>query len=130
MPPVREHDRTLSTARTKRCTIAGRSGATKVFAQMRLGPAAEHGEETTVMIDVSTRTPCVRMSVRKYLKTHRTATSMGVTNGGRGHPIRRTKGFEGSRNRGTVSPENGTRGVMPSATDEPFLRHWFKHTGA
>ena len=79
--PVRENDRTLSTAHSKRCTIAGRGGATKVFALMRVGPAAEHGEETTVMIDVSTRTPCVRMSVRKYLKTHRTATSMGVTNG-------------------------------------------------
>ncbi len=49
-----------------------------VFARMMAGLAAEHGEMKTVMIDVSRRTPCVRVSLRKYLKAHRTATSMGV----------------------------------------------------
>ena len=49
---------------------------------MMAGLAAEHGEEKTVMIDVSRRTPCVRVSLRKYLKAHRTATSMGVKKGG------------------------------------------------
>ena len=53
-----------------------------VFARMMAGLAAEHGEEKTVMIEVSRRTPCVRVSLRKYLKAHRTATSMGVKKGG------------------------------------------------
>ena len=41
-----------------------------IFAQMMMGLAAQHGEETTVMIDAT------------YLKAHRTATSMGVKKGG------------------------------------------------
>ena len=53
-----------------------------VFGRMMAGLAAEHGEEKTVMIEVSRRTPSVRVSLRKYLKAHRTATSMGVKKGG------------------------------------------------
>lgn len=53
-----------------------------VFARIMLGLAAEHGERKTVMIEVSRRTPCVRVSLRKYLKAHRPATSMGVKKGG------------------------------------------------
>lgn len=41
-----------------------------IFAQMKVGLAAEHGETKTVMIDAT------------YLQAHRTATSMGVINGG------------------------------------------------
>ena len=37
-----------------------------IFAQMMAGLAAEHGEQTTVMIDAT------------YLKVHRTASSLGV----------------------------------------------------
>jgi hypothetical protein len=42
------------------------------------GLAAEHREMKTVKVEVSRRTPCVRVSLRKYLKAHHTATSMGV----------------------------------------------------
>lgn len=49
---------------------------------MMAGLVAEHGEKKTVMIDVSRRTPCVRVSLRKYLKAHRTASSLGVKKGG------------------------------------------------
>jgi transposase len=55
-----------------------------VIARIMAGLAAEHGEETTVMIEVSRRTSCVRVSLRKYLKVHRTATSLGVKKGGVG----------------------------------------------
>jgi transposase len=41
-----------------------------IFARMMAGPAAEHGEKTTVMIDAT------------YLKAHRTATSMASKKGG------------------------------------------------
>lgn len=41
-----------------------------IFARMMAGLAAEHGEETTVMIDAT------------YQKAHRTATSMAVKKGG------------------------------------------------
>ena len=41
-----------------------------VFACIMVGLAAEHGEETTVMIDAT------------YLKAHRTATSLAAKNGG------------------------------------------------
>ena len=41
-----------------------------IFARMMAGLAAEHAEEKTVMIDA------------KYLKAHRTATSMAVKKGG------------------------------------------------
>ena len=47
-----------------------------VFARMMEGLASEGGEERVVMIDVSRRTPCVRVSLRKYLKAHRTASSL------------------------------------------------------
>jgi len=59
---------------------------------MMVGLAAKHGEEHTVMIDVSRRTPCVRVSLHKYLKAHRTATSMAAKKGGRGRLIGRTEG--------------------------------------
>jgi len=49
-------------------------------------------EPTTIMIDVSRRTPCDRVSLRKYLKAHRTASSLRVKMGGRGRLIGRTKG--------------------------------------
>ena len=51
-----------------------------VFARIMAGLAAEHGEETTVMIDAT------------YLKAHRTASCLGVKKGGRGRLIGRTKG--------------------------------------
>ncbi len=51
-----------------------------VFAWMMVSLAAEHGEKTTVMIGAT------------YLKAHRTATSLGVKEGGRGRLIGRTKG--------------------------------------
>lgn len=41
-----------------------------IFARMVAGLAADHGEEKTVMIDAT------------YLKAHRTATSIGMKNGG------------------------------------------------
>ncbi|KIX16198.1 transposase [Paracoccus sp. 228] len=41
-----------------------------IFARMMAGLAAEHGEETTVIIDAT------------YLKAHRTAISMAVKKGG------------------------------------------------
>ena len=53
-----------------------------IFAKMMVGLAAGQGEKKTIMIEVSRRTPCVRVSLRKYLKAHRTATSMGVKKGG------------------------------------------------
>ncbi len=62
-----------------------------IFAQMMVGLAAEHGEDKTIMIEVSRRTPCVRVSLRRYLKAHRTASSLGVKKGG-GRLIGRTKG--------------------------------------
>ena len=40
-----------------------------IFAQMMVGLAADHGEQTTIMIDAT------------YLKAHRTATSSGVKKG-------------------------------------------------
>ena len=57
---------------------------TGVFARILAGLAAEEPEEKTAMIDGSTRTPCVRVSLRKYLKTRRTATSLAVKKGGVG----------------------------------------------
>ena len=55
-----------------------RSHEQGIFAKMMAGLVAEHGEKKTVMIDVSRRRPCVRVSLRKYLKGHRTASSLGV----------------------------------------------------
>ena len=58
--------------------ISSSAAANKsIFARMMTGPAVEQGEEKIVMIEVSRRTPCVRVSLRKCLKAHRTATSMG-----------------------------------------------------
>ena len=69
-----------SMVRTRPCTIAGSGGVKEgYFAQIMMVLAAGHGEEKTVMIDAT------------YLKTHRTATSMGVKRG-RGRLTGRTKG--------------------------------------
>lgn len=60
------------------------------------GLAAEAAVPKTLMIDVSRRTPRVRVSLRKYLKAHRTATSLRSKKGGsgarRGRLIGRTEG--------------------------------------
>ncbi len=53
-----------------------------VFARIMVGLAAESAEHRTIMIDVSRRTPCVRVSLRKYLKAHRTACSLRAKKGG------------------------------------------------
>ncbi len=55
-----------------------------VFTRMMEGLAAEGTEQKTIMIDVSRRTPCVQVSLRKYLKAHRTASSLRVKKGGAG----------------------------------------------
>ncbi|CUH82709.1 hypothetical protein TRN7648_04259 [Tropicibacter naphthalenivorans] len=49
-----------------------------VFATILVELADQGTETATVMIDVSRRMPCVRVSLRKYLKTHRTASSLGA----------------------------------------------------
>lgn len=59
-----------------------RSHEQGIFAKMMAGLVAGHGEKKTVMIEVIRRTPCVRVSLRKYLKAHRTACSLGVKKGG------------------------------------------------
>ncbi|NIZ09465.1 hypothetical protein HCZ97_08465 [Pseudooceanicola sp. HF7] len=59
-----------------------RSHEQGIFAKMMAGLVAEHGQKKTVMIDVSRRTPCARVSLRNYLKAHRTASSLGVKKGG------------------------------------------------
>jgi len=53
-----------------------------VFARIVEGLASESAEQRTVMIEVSRRTPCVRVSLRKYLKAHRTASSLRLEKGG------------------------------------------------
>ena len=53
-----------------------------VFARIMEGLASESAEQRTVMIEVSRRTPCVRVSLRKYLKAHRTASSLRLEKGG------------------------------------------------
>ena len=63
-----------------------------VFARILIELADQGAETGTVMIDVSRRTPCVRVSLRKYLKAHRTASSLRANKGGRGRAIGRTKG--------------------------------------
>ena len=52
-----------------------------VFTRMMQGLASEAAGEKTIMIDMSRRTPCVRVSLRKYLKAHRTASSLRMTAG-------------------------------------------------
>jgi hypothetical protein len=53
-----------------------------VFAKMMEGLASKGPEQKTIMIDVSRRTPCVRVSLRKYLKVHRTVSSLRAKKGG------------------------------------------------
>jgi transposase len=53
---------------------------TGVFGRIMMGLAAESAQHKTVMIDAT------------YLKAHRTASSLRVKKGGRGHQIGRTKG--------------------------------------
>jgi hypothetical protein len=52
-----------------------------VFARMMDGLSAEAAIPKTVMIDVSRHAPLVRACLRKYLKAHRTATSLRPENG-------------------------------------------------
>ena len=60
-----------NTAPTRRSTTAGSVGAIGgVFARILAGLAAEHGEETTVMINAT------------HLKAHPTASSLGFKKGG------------------------------------------------
>lgn len=59
-----------------------RWGDKGIFARMMHGLASEAAVPKTVMIDVSRRTPCVRVSLRKYLKAHRTASSLRSKKGG------------------------------------------------
>ena len=53
-----------------------------VFARIMEGLAAEAAERKTVMIDVSRQAPLVRACLRKYLKAHRTASSLRAKKGG------------------------------------------------
>ncbi len=53
-----------------------------VFSRIFEELAAEAAEQTTIMIEVSRRTPCVRVSLRKDLKAHRTASSLRLKKGG------------------------------------------------
>ena len=55
-----------------------RWGDMGVFARMMEGLASEAAVPTTVTIDVSRHAPLVRACLRKYLKAHRTASSLGV----------------------------------------------------
>ena len=55
-----------------------RWGDMGVFARMMRGLSEQGADKSTLMIDVSRRTPCVRVSLRKYLKSHRTASSLRV----------------------------------------------------
>ncbi|GHD98619.1 hypothetical protein GCM10008024_02860 [Allgaiera indica] len=57
-----------------------------------MGLAAAHGEQKTIMIEVSRRTPCVRVSLRKDLKSSPDRDQHGREKGGRGRVIGRTKG--------------------------------------
>ena len=59
-----------------------RWGDKGIFARMMEGLAAEAAVPKTVMIDVSRRAPLVRACLRKYLKAHRTATSLRWKKGG------------------------------------------------
>ncbi len=55
-----------------------------VFARIMVGLAAQSAEHRTIMIDVSRQAPLVQACLRKYLKAHRTASSLGVKKGGVG----------------------------------------------
>jgi transposase len=60
-----------------------RWGDKGVFARMMEGLASEATVPKTVMIDVRGHAPSVRACPRKYLKAHRTATSLWSKKGGR-----------------------------------------------
>jgi transposase len=60
-----------------------RWGDKGIFARMMEGLASEAATTKTVMIDVSRHAPLVRACLRKYLKAHRTATSLRSKKGGR-----------------------------------------------
>ena len=53
-----------------------RWGEKGIFARMMHGLASEAAVPKTVMIDVSGHAPSVRACPRKYLKAHRTASSL------------------------------------------------------
>jgi transposase len=59
-----------------------RWGDMGVFARMMEGLASAGTEQKTVMIDVSGHAPLVRVCPRKYLKAHRTASSLRAKKGG------------------------------------------------
>lgn len=63
-----------------------------VVAPIMGGHASETVNRNTVMIDVSRQTPWVRMSLRKYLEAHRTASRPAFEKERRGRLIGRTKG--------------------------------------
>ncbi len=69
-----------------------------VFARIMEGLASEAEAQKTVMIDVSGHAPLVRACPRKYLKAHRTASSLAVKEGFEAGPW-----LQCSR----VSPPNG-----------------------
>ena len=52
------------------------------FARIMEGLASEAAEPKTVMIDVSRHAPLIQACLRKYLKAHRTASSLRVKKGG------------------------------------------------
>ena len=47
-------------------------------ARIMAHPPAKKAEQTAIMIDVSLRTPCTSMSLRKYAQGHRAASSLCV----------------------------------------------------
>ena len=59
-----------------------RWGDMGVFARMMEGLPSTGTEQKTIMIDVSRHAPPVRACLRKYLKAHRTASSLRAKKGG------------------------------------------------
>jgi len=53
-----------------------------IFARIIFGLAAKGTDPKIIMIDVRRRTPCVQVSLRKYLKAHRTTCSLRAKKGG------------------------------------------------
>ena len=64
------------------CNRWKRWGDMGVFARMMEGLASRGTEQRTIMIDVSRHAPWVRAGLRKYLKAHRTASSLRAKKGG------------------------------------------------
>jgi transposase len=64
------------------CSRWKRLGDIGVFARMMEGLAFEGTEQKTIMIDVSRHAPLVRACLCKYLKAHRTASSLRAKKGG------------------------------------------------